>query len=513
MTVEDSKGESDKSHKIVELLFAKYQATIDGMIRSGNVSNTKAIDDIICEYAAKIPSDYPLDGLKNIFETVETGEMMVRVRQDSKLSPGLPYNTFDLMSGIPKSLLYKISRSPHQALRNRLLELTEKQLAMKDQQVNRLAIVERARLLGYRDLLDYVVAHINGELEDAVPAKYGLIVKDCLDMVFWDYPQNEVDYDVPLQQERRDFGMRYAQGILGLSASLASSMPLGDLWSNEESLDAQYISELRSLYNLRIELSAEQINRIHEHTGIVNFTHYSRQQLHRMLEFADGNELLLSRIRKQPVIVCVRDVVSDHDGAFGRMPQDFEGDSATTLFFEMSGKPNDAVQGIKDRIDALGYSGISYDTLILGGHDPRHGAGNILNPSVLRKLFSGLVTDESGEATIVLLACNQDAQDSTLQVAKLEALSGLALLVGAGTAKLVTYSYAVSVGTVRLAQGIITVPDDSLAEVELSPSGKLRRKIGKNHQFRLRGLMSQSKRQESGSEGSKRRYVKVNSAL
>ena len=496
-------------------VFALYEERSKGLLDSESYNHIYPLSSIVYDEAAGIPEDINLDDVAAIFSIVEAGEMDLRAHSDY-LSQS-PIITFQLMDKISPVILQRIANDPDHTLRDKLLMLTEKAMDVHHDSIWSKGLASRAKLLGYKDSVDYVGAWFDDNTVDAAPAQHGIDLGLNLHFVFEDYPyssENNLD-------EKRDFATRYIRNALKIPEDLAGKMVtamderIRISESDRRIYPAKHIEELKAICEARKVLRAKDCALVHEKTGMVNFGKYSAEQLERMNQLAKGDDALLEQLRSGPVMLVLRDALGDHNGALDRTAKLLEGDSATTLFFELSSAENEFSELGKYAALLANY-GIKYDTVVIAAHGnddgfqignemvvsdelyvddikKRKGAHSVYESAGLHALFKGIEPDEVNQATILLMSCKQGARDNRLQLSMLEVLCDLAASEGA-SGYYDAYGFMVSTNIDTNDKRDILVKEGFMSHVEITPGGRVSREADAYHGVRLKGLLSQEGR-------------------
>ncbi|HEX7963759.1 MAG TPA: hypothetical protein VF466_04180 [Candidatus Saccharimonadales bacterium] len=107
---------------------------------------------------------------------------------------------------------------------------------------------------------------------------------------------------------------------------------------------------MQAMANAANRIGAENLERMHERAGLVNFDRYTIDQLHRMHLFTletprdqaehDERAALFAKLRNKDVRLVLSDAYGDHNGALDNLGTTLETDNETALFFEVR-KPED----------------------------------------------------------------------------------------------------------------------------------------------------------------------------
>jgi hypothetical protein len=84
----------------------------------------------------------------------------------------------------------------------------------------------------------------------------------------------------------------------------------------------------------------ENLEKVWNKAGITNFDNYDANQLKRMVDFIDSDEILLDRLKAGDTTVVFTDAMGDYNGALSDASTLYEGSAENTLFFEVS-EPGD----------------------------------------------------------------------------------------------------------------------------------------------------------------------------
>lgn len=437
--------------------------------------------------------------------------------------------------GIPNGVLNRIAASPNSAFRDRLLDVTETMMDSAEDITQMEGVIARARLLGYKDAIEYTIAWCEDPAIDPVVAEHDINLLYDLSYVLGDYPRTRYTDTIDNRvDEKYDFADRYVHGLLNMPEDPAAKMFEAmderiHLLGGDLVDDREHIAELKNIYESCRCFTPEEITRIHEGAGIVNFGNYSEEQLMRMLRFVDRDKELMDELQNRPVMVCVKDAMGDHNTALSDTPDIFEGSSATTLFFEVS----TAVDGLAELgryADAMADAGVTYDTVVFAAHgftnDKYSGSGgfklgnamiaaegvyarrksdaypnshDIFASKGLKKLFSGLTPNEVGEVDIMLLSCEQGSRKNKYQVATAEVLADFAQSCMDTPAACTVYALERSTNVEDEIDSAHIVPaDGAITVAQVSASGIVRSSTAVKAS--LKGLMMTGEREDAVAE-------------
>jgi hypothetical protein len=110
-------------------------------------------------------------------------------------------------------------------------------------------------------------------------------------------------------------------------------------------------------------LGVDKIQQLREKAGIVNFDHYSVDQLERMSRLINGDKELIAHLQAGDVTTTFTVSKGDHNGAFSAVSRVFEKPSGRSLFFEIN-QPSDFYR----HSILLKNLGIADSTRMLGAH-------------------------------------------------------------------------------------------------------------------------------------------------
>jgi hypothetical protein len=110
-------------------------------------------------------------------------------------------------------------------------------------------------------------------------------------------------------------------------------------------------------------LGLDNVKKLREKAGIVNFDCYTHTQLERMSRLIDGDKELIEHLQNGDTTAVFRDAKGDHNGAFNPISRVFEKPSGRSLFFEIN-QPSDFYR----HSILLKNLGISDSTRVLAAH-------------------------------------------------------------------------------------------------------------------------------------------------
>lgn len=113
-------------------------------------------------------------------------------------------------------------------------------------------------------------------------------------------------------------------------------------------------------------LTPQELGLAYEQAGLVSLERYDKSQLKLMVDFINGDETLIERLKSSEVTVVITDSTEDHNGAFSFDGQTFRTDGRT-LFFEISSAENGLSQ-LSKVTALLQKHQIRPSTVVLGAH-------------------------------------------------------------------------------------------------------------------------------------------------
>lgn len=418
--------------------------------------------DAAQEMSGMVPDDIDMQALAQLTYQLAAGELAYRQRYN-------PLDESQLAWGL-EGFLYMLSKPLHDRLATeadeayRALCLANNQ-AILCEQTTASSIYLRGCLLGHQSGIDYIVACQQDPSYDWLLTELDIDMHDPeqVDAIaahyYFDTVRNE--------QDAYDVGCEYMTKLIGLPAeTLDRFSDMVDQYSRNQDDVLVGNEHLKALCDLRHQiesyqrLSVQDVAVICEQTGIVNLHRYNESQLERMRQLLAGDEQLLEQLHRQPVMLCVLDGLNDQTDMLANLPAAVDGSSATTLYFELS-SPEHSLQDLQVYMDVLSQQSINYETVFIGSHGlgESHSfwAGNevisvadgsddadieavvptqaVATCQAMQRLLAGLVPDERGQATVVLLACYQGARSTTTADSMIEQLASLAAVQGASPAR------------------------------------------------------------------------------
>ncbi len=274
----------------------------------------------------------------------------------------------------------------------------------------------KARCEGYGTLREKYDALQRGELE-------------CDNLPLLDVLLDEFVLEAYEGGDVRGAGKRALEAV-GLSRGLVRDIEAAMYKRLDQSEDwyslQDAIAWMMRLVDTVQEIGTSDIERLRTECGLVNFADIPMLQLRRMVDFLNGDSVLMEHLRQHEVCVIIKDATNDYNGAFEESCDMFETNDGATLVFEMVGCPSRKVARlVAYRIEhinsLLRAHHVQPAALVIAGHGNSRGIamgtatiGNKnsslpLGKSGLPGIMANMKPDRDGNCSIIFDSCSQDA--------------------------------------------------------------------------------------------------------
>jgi hypothetical protein len=167
---------------------------------------------------------------------------------------------------------------------------------------------------------------------------------------------------------KRGWGDRFLAWAVGLPKAQRGELQFAS-YSRTSNLDTGFLSSrqfesmLNGAFRSTHGLGIDQIKKLRDQAGIVNFDYYEAEQLKQMSALLNGDPAVIKHLQDGDTTVIMSDAKGDYNGALRETQSQFETESQRTLVFEIN-RPSDFYRHML----LLNRLGVRPSTLVLAAH-------------------------------------------------------------------------------------------------------------------------------------------------